>query len=57
MSAIPTLMQSVIPIANRKSQIANGIINPSLGYLSLYKNESTGQHIKSPAAESAEGKW
>ena len=33
------------------------LINLPIRYLSLYKNESIGQHIKSPRIQAARGKW
>ena len=33
------------------------LINPPLGYISPYKKEALGQHIKSPGAGFAQKKW
>jgi hypothetical protein len=33
------------------------LINPPLGYISPYKKEAIGQHIKSPGGGFAQKKW
>jgi len=33
------------------------LINPPLGYISPYKKEAIGKHIKSPGATFAQKKW